>query len=568
MEKNKMMKVKELVTKVLPFYLFTFLPLCVVAQPSWVKKATKSVFTLKTFGSDGTLIGSTGGFFVGEDGEAVSSFTPFKGATTAVVIDAQGKEMAVACMLGANETYDVAKFRVNAKKTAPLTIAPANASENATVWLLPYRETKTLPQGTVRKAETFRDNYAYYTVALNMPEGTVSCPLMNEAGEVVGLMQQPYKQNDSLSYAVSALFADSLKIGGLSINDATLRSTFIKKDLPKELDQALLTLYVGQASVDSATYVEMLEDFIARFPNAPDGYTYRAQIATGDHRFADAARDMEQAIKVAEKKDEAHFNYSKIIYQKELLMSQDAFAEWSLDKALEEAREAERLQPQPIYRHQQAIILFAQKKYAEAADIYASLYDSDLRSAELFYEASRCKAAMKDTLGQIALLDSCVATFNQPYLKEAAPYILSRAHVLLDANQYRKAVNDLNEYEKLMQATVNANFYYLRFQAEVGGRLFQQALDDIDQAIRMAPQYDLYYAEKASLQVRVGMRDEAIETAKECIKIAPDHSDGYLFLGLAQCLKGEKEEGLKNLKKARELGDTQADTFIEKYTNQ
>jgi tetratricopeptide (TPR) repeat protein len=271
---------------------------------------------------------------------------------------------------------------------------------------------------------------------------------------------------------------------------------------------------------------------------------------------------------VAEKKDEAHFNYSKIIYQKELLMSQDAFAEWSLDKALEEAREAERLQPQPIYRHQQAIILFAQKKYAEAADIYASLYDSDLRSAELFYEASRCKAAMKDTLGQIALLDSCVATFNQPYLKEAAPYILSRAHVLLDANQYRKAVNDLNEYEKLMQATVNANFYYLRFQAEVGGRLFQQALDDIDQAIRMAPQYDLYYAEKASLQVRVGMRDEAIETAKECIKIAPDHSDGYLFLGLAQCLKGEKEEGLKNLKKARELGDTQADTFIEKYTNQ
>ena len=540
----------------------------VTAQPNWVKKATKSVFTLKTFGSDGTLIGSAGGFFIGEDGEAVSSFTPFKGASSAVVIDAQGKEAPVACMLGANETYDVAKFRVNVKKTVPLTIAPINASENAPVWLLPYRETKTLPQGTVRKAETFRDNYAYYTVALNMPEGTVSCPLMNEAGEVVGLMQQPYMQGDSLSYAVSALFADSLKISGLSINDATLRSTFIKKDLPKELDQALLTLYVGQASVDSATYVEILEDFIARFPNAPDGYTYRAQIATGDRRFADAARDMEQAIKVAEKKDEAHFNYSKIIYQKELFMSQDAYADWSFDKALEEAREAERLQPQPIYRHQQAIILYAQKKYAEAADIYATLYNSDLRSAELFYEGSRCKAALKDTLGQIALLDSCVATFSQPYLKEAAPYILARAQVLLDANQYRKAVNDLNEYEKLMQATVNANFYYLRFQAEVGGRLFQQALDDIDQAIRMAPQYDLYYAEQASLQVRVGMRDEAIETAKECIKVAPDHSDGYLFLGLAQCLKGEKEEGLKNLKKARELGDTQADTFIEKYSNE
>ena len=89
------------------------------SQPSWTKKATKSVFTLKTFSADGTLIGSTSGFFTGENGEAVSSFSPFKGASSAVVIDAQGKEWPVACMLGANETYDVAKFRVAAKKTLP-----------------------------------------------------------------------------------------------------------------------------------------------------------------------------------------------------------------------------------------------------------------------------------------------------------------------------------------------------------------------------------------------------------------------------------------------------------------
>ena len=51
------------------------------SQPSWTKKATKSVFTLKTFGADGTLIGSANGFFIGEGGEAVSSFMPFKGAS-------------------------------------------------------------------------------------------------------------------------------------------------------------------------------------------------------------------------------------------------------------------------------------------------------------------------------------------------------------------------------------------------------------------------------------------------------------------------------------------------------
>ncbi len=536
------------------------------SQPSWTKKATKSVFTLKTFSADGTLIGSTNGFFTGEDGEAVSSFSPFKGASSAVVIDAQGKELPVACMLGANETYDVAKFRVAAKKTVPLTIAATDAAEGTQVWLLTYREMKQVPAGTVRKTETINTSYAYYTVAMTMPEGATSCPLMNDAGEVVGLMQQPYRQDDSLSYAVSARFADSLRINGLSINDATLRSTYIKKDLPADPDQAVLALYMGQNSLDSAQYLQLIDDFISRFPNSPDGYTYRAQTELVDKKFDDAARDMEQAIRIADKKDEAHFNYSKLIYQKEVYLSQEPYEPWSLDKALSEAREAEKLNPLAIYRHQQAAILFAQKKYGEAADIYNALFSSELRSPELFYEASRCKAAQKDTLGQIALLDSCLATFNQPYLKEAAPYLLARAQVLMDANQNRKAVTDLNEYEKLMVATVNDRFYYLRFQAEVGGRLFQQALNDIDQAIKMNPQYDLYYAEKASLQVRVGLYDEAIATANECVKIAPDHSDGYLFLGIAQCQKGLKADGLKNLQKARELGDSQADVLIEKYS--
>ncbi len=535
------------------------------SQPSWTKKATKSVFTLKTFSADGTLIGSTNGFFTGEQGEAVSSFSPFKGASSAVVIDAQGKELPVACMLGANETYDVAKFRVAAKKTVPLTIAAADAAEGSQLWLLPYRETKQMPAGTVRKTETINTGDAYYTVAMTMPEGTTSCPLMNEAGEVVGLMQQPYRQNDSLSYAVSARFADSLRINGLSINDATLRSTKIKKDLPADHSQAVLSLYIGQNSLDSAQYLQLIDDFISRFPNSPEGYTYRAQTELVDKKFDAAARDMEQAVSVADAKDEAHFNYSKLIYQKEVYLTQDPYEPWSLDMALSEAREAEKLNPQAIYRHQQATILYAQKKYAEAADIYASLFGSELRSAELFYEASRCKAALNDTLGQIALLDSCVATFSLPYLKEAAPYLLARAQVLMDADQNRKAVNDLNEYAKLMATTVNDRFYYLRFQAEVGGRLFQQALDDIDQAIKMNPQSDLYHAEKASLQVRVGLYDEAIATATECIKMAPDHSDGYLFLGIAQCQKGLKAEGLKNLQKARELGDSQADALIEKF---
>ena len=66
--------------------------------------------------------------------------------------------------------------------------------------------------------------------------------------------------------------------------------------------------------------------------------------------------------------------------------------------------------------------------------------------------------------------------------------------------------------------------------------------------------------------MRVGLYDEAAETAKTCIRLAPEHSDGYLFLGLSQCLTGKKAEGVKNLQKAGELGDPQAADLIEKYS--
>lgn len=552
--------------KRLLFIIFTIhCSLAIFAQPGWVKKATKSVFTLKTFDANGSLIGSSNGFFVGDNGEAMSSFSPFKGASRAVVIDAAGKEYPVSVIMGANDMYDVAKFRVAAQKTQPLTVSAGIQAVGSTTWILPFRETKTVKSGPVRKAETFLNNYAYYTIAIQAGENEVSCPLLNEAGEVIGLIQQPAQLNDSLSYAVSACFIDSLKITGMSINDPTLQLTQIKKDVPDDLQNAILMLYMAGSSTDSATYAGLIHDVIQKYPDAPDGYIYRAQFAAGSSDFKAADQDIQQAIKVAKEKDDAHFNYARMIYNKEIYQSNVPFESWSLDKALSEIREAQSINPQPIYQQMEANILFAQKNYNEAYELFLQLTKSQMTSAEIWYSAARCKQMQKDTTAYLALLDSTMNTFSKPYLKEAAPYLWSRANAKLDAKKYRDAVNDLNEYEQLMQAQVNDKFYYIRHQAEVEGRLYQQALNDITKAIQMNPKEAFYYSEKASLQIRVGQYQEALQTADECIAVDPETSNGYLFKGLAQCLLGNKNEGTQNLQKAKELGDPQADRLIEKY---
>ena len=535
------------------------------AQPGWVKNASRSVFTLKTFAADGSLIASSNGFFTNTNGEAVSNFTPFKGASRAVVIDAQGKELQVAGIIGANDMYDVVKFRVNSSRTQPLALSTSIAPVGSEVYLLPYHELKAVKSGAVRKAETFMGDNPYYTIALSMGENQVSCPLLNAAGQVIGMMQQPAVFGDSLSYAVSVSFADSLKLTGITFHNETMNLTQVKKLLPTDIKEAALVLYFSGSQTDSAEYVSLIHDFIQQFPSAPDGYTYRAQQEMAAGNFAAAERDMEQALKFGDAKDDTHYIYARMIYNKEIYQSAQPYAGWSLDKALQQIQTANSINPQPTYRQLEGDIRFAKQQYDEAYEIYNSLLSTNLRSPEIFFAAARCKEMQKDTIAMLALMDSTINMYSRPYLKEAAPYIWARAEARRNAGRYREAINDMNEYETLMTATVNDNFYYIRHQVEIQGHLYQQALNDINRAIQMNPKVILYYAEKASLEIRVGLYDQAITTANECIAINTQNSDGYLFLGLAQCLKGQKAEGIRNLQKAKELGDTQADALIDKY---
>lgn len=548
--------------------LFAACVCCMVnAQPDkWVKKASKAVFTLKTFNADGSLIGSGNGFFITADGVAVSSYTPFRGAAKAVVIDAMGKEYEVKSIIGANDVYDIAKFRVDATKCQTLRTAPA-AVENTSLWLLPYnaKNAYSCTAAKVKSVQKVQNDYDYYTLEATAPENTVGCPYLNANGEVVGIQQQSSSDDNTTQYAVGAAFATGLKMTGLSLNDPALKATSIKKDLPDELDQAILTLYLASTLGDAQSFVGLVDDFIAKFPQAPDGYSYKAQIMAAQDNYPEADKYMKLAIDNATDKAEARYNYAKMMYQNLIYFYDSASHAWSYEQALEQAEQAVALDPQLPYLTQKAQLLFACKRYADSYAAFQDVIGKGGRTAECFYGAARCKEQLNDTTACLALLDSAVATFSKPYLKEAAPYIYARAQALAESGKYRLAVNDYNEYENLMISQVNSEFYYIRSQVEVKARLFQQALNDLDKAIDKSPDILLYRSEKASLQIRVHLLDQAIETASECIRLFPDASDGYLFLGLAQCLNGDKALGVVNLLKAKDLGDAQADVLIEKY---
>ncbi len=110
----------------------------------------------------------------------------------------------------------------------------------------------------------------------------------------------------------------------------------------------------------------------------------------------------------------------------------------------------------------------------------------------------------------------------------------------------------------LLNRRVNANFYYLRQQAEYNGKMYRLALADIDIAIGLEPENVLFLLEKGRLCYRVNMIDEALPVLEKAVKLAPDNPDAYYLLARCQMVKGNKAAAKSNLEKAQKLGHPNA----------
>lgn len=528
-----------------------------MAQPGPVQKVSKSVFTLTTFNKDGGIIASTQGVFIDNKGTAISTFKPFVGATKASIVDASGKSMNVDAILGADELYDVAKFRIiGATTAAPIASKASVAGEK--VWLVPYSIKKSpFQQEDISSVENFMTTYNYYIFSSSVPENAVGCPFVNKNGQVIGLMH-----TNGQTTAIDANYAKQLKVTGLSTLDAALRETGIRIALPDTEQDAItmMTLKKGQIPVD--VYKKYTQEFINKFPTSAFGYKEKALYLVDQEKYDEAAKLMEEGIKKSTAKDEAHSNYADLIYQKIAYKGDSTYTAWTLYKAIDEAQKAYAAKPQPVYKHQEAQINFLKGNYQKACDMFLDLTKSNLNGGELYFEAAQAKTHLKAPAQEIeVLLDSAISVGARTGM--AGNYYLARANFLNEQGQYRRAIQDYNMYDSIARP-VDANFFYTRYQCETKLRMWQPALLDIARACYLAPKQPTFFAEWASLDLRVKRYDEGISAATHCTKLAPEYADGYLLLGLLQKEKGLKDEAIKNLKKAQELGDTRAAEYLSK----
>ncbi len=550
---------------ILLFFQFLMLG-SVMAQPAAVKKASQSVFTLTTFGADGSIIGSTHGVFVGQNGEAIAMWHPFEGAQKAVVVDAKGKSHEVDAMLGVSELYDICQFRIKDKEGVALPLVTSSAPASA-VYMVDYDLKKpVIKRITPQSSEKFMSQNNYYLFNdVDVSNTDLGSPIVNEQGQLLGIMQR--HKNGGQAFSADARLISSFSLSGLSLNDNSLKATGIRTALPNNEEQATLMLMLAGQQADSARYEAYVDEYLQKFPTSTEGYKAQAGCYMAMRQLAKANDVYTTEVKRVTKKDEAYYDYAQAVYRAAAFKIDTTYTAWNFQRAMELAQEAERVNPLPIYKHLQAQIVYVQGDYQKALAMFTELQKTDLgKNGEVFYEAAQCKTQLKAPQAEITqLLDAAV---NAQSGTGAAPYVLARAQYYDNIGEYRTAFKDYLAYDTLMNYNASPEFYYAKFKCEQKIRQYQLALNDIAHAIVLNRMEPTYYAEMAGLQLQLKQLNEAVRTCAMGLQLTQEYPDLFIIMGIAQCeLKGTEniQAGLANLQKAQALGDPRAADLIAKY---
>ena len=565
---------KKTISFLLPFLLFC----SVSAQkkpPKWVAKAEKAVFTVEATTKTG-VTNKGNGFFIQENGEAVSDYSVFRNAETAVVVTADGNKLPVTRILGADETYDVIRFQVAVpKKTEflPLVKTPVTSATKAI--MLPSKEEKVLKESAILEITKMNGSYDYYKIEMPLPKSHEGLPLLNENGEVFALAQADASDKGN-TYGISVAYIKDIHIASMDLFKRTYTDIGIRKAWNKDMDEALISLLFLASKEDPPAFLETLNDFIATFPDSTEGYRNRAShyaynrkelepSETEQLRMLDLAMaDMDRIEKMSKDKGNVFYQKAQLIFN---IASSDTtlqYDKWSIAKAQENLQKAFATDDQPIYHQLKGDIAFYLNNFTEAATEYAIVNQSPIASSATFYMEAKSKQQLEGSnfLEIIALIDTAIlkSTGN-----EASGYLLENAELKMQFGLYEQAIKDFDQYYLLASGKVNDAFFYYREQAKFRHNDLMGALSDIEQAILMNKDNAIFHAEKASILLRMQDLDGAQVAAKKAISLDPDFASTYRLLGICLVRQDKKTEACQQFTKAKELGDQVVERLINEH---
>lgn len=552
-----------------------------VAILTYAAPNCNSVVNIVCYNADGTLLRSGYGFFISADGKVCTPYKLLVGATRADIIDWRGRKFSAERIAGASSANDIALLTSSARKVDYLNIIGSEAKEGEVANLLYYTTNKKDKPAlaTITKTEAYGE-FSYYTTDVTNNSKYYGCPLTNSNGEAIGIIQQNVTDSTAFSYAIDARFCTKLNIDPTSVLNSDFSNIGLPRLLPTDEVSAYSLVYMLAQAPQSTPLIitTAINDYVSAYPDSIKGYIERATYHSNTKAYAEADKDIAAALGLGRQTDEVHYHYGRLIFTAASNDADDAAKhDWVLSKARDEAEKAYSIKPQPLYQILLADIAFADGRYDDAQALYTQVATSDFGAPEHYYHAARaCRFKGGEKIDEICLrevgdlLDKALAGYRSPYPNEATIFLLERAQNSIALGEYRRAVTDLNEYEKTVTPNnLNAEFYLWRMQAERSAKMYKQALDDGQTALSRSNQEQATATmlEIALTYLQAGSYAEAAEVSSNLVKAFPDNADAQKIFGIALGYLGRKAEAVTHLERARELGDDSVETFIQKFGN-
>lgn len=142
----------------------------------------------------------------------------------------------------------------------------------------------------------------------------------------------------------------------------------------------------------------------------------------------------------------------------------------------------------------------------------------------------------------MSIFCSSVSVFaNDPIFDEAAQYI-SQAYSALGGDNYDLALDYCN---KAISIRPEPGFYCLKAQVLKYQENYQEALNTLEQALAVSPEYADIYIEKASIYSTLNKNDEMFNSFDEGIAAAPNHIPLYVYKASALLLMNKTNEAIE-----------------------
>jgi S1-C subfamily serine protease len=170
--------------------------------PALVRQAKPAIVEILTFDRANQPIASGTGFFVSQDGVALTNYHVIADASKIVARTSNGTVYRLKKVCGYSESCDIAELQFITPEVPFLTLGPsANAVEGQHILVIGYPLGLDIcvSDGII---SGFRENHSLVQVTAPISPGSSGSPVLDESGKVVGIVRYFYLDGQNLNVAI------------------------------------------------------------------------------------------------------------------------------------------------------------------------------------------------------------------------------------------------------------------------------------------------------------------------------------------------------------------------------